>query len=227
MKNSIKLKHNSLLEKLIDKPEELSVLIKVAFYINEVSGVVKKDFIGAKQSVINNLVLWGLLIDEEGMLMLADKKVVDITLKKKPEIAIKLDLKLLSEVKAQEVPKEDLKAYDIAESFRKLFLNNLESIKARTVNIDNAKYGKWVKPIKLMLSVDKVSVEDFRVVWRYLDKHSFWLDKVQSTEKLRLKFQIIHSQIKGDETRKSGGSKNSGNVSTEYVESVFRDLQSE
>lgn len=225
MKSSIKLKHGSKLQGLLKKPEELALLIRIAFEQDEETGFAK----GIKQSgALSNLLMSGLVKQTEEGVGVVDKSVVEITLRKKSAKELKLNRIKLAEVKKEDVPKELQKPYEIAKSFRDLFKHNLETLGVRTNNVDSATFEKWVTPIRLMLTEDEVTMEQFREVWKFLKGHKFWSDKVQSTQKLRDKFETIHGQIKGDERRKQEqGNSGTGNVSAEYASQVLRDLQSE
>lgn len=225
MKNSIKLKYGEKLEKLLEYPDEFTTLVKIAFNTDEKTGEASKEAFTSHKKAIDNLILWGMVIQEGNSFKIRNKKIIDITLKR----AVKkkaLNTTLLTEVNLSKVPLNEQEYFNIALSFRELFFDNLKSINARTVNIEKATYDKWVTPIRLMIENDKITTNQLREVWRFLKGHSFWSANVQSTAKLREKFQTIHSQIKSHE-RKESNSKNAGNVSSEYLEGVLKDLQSD
>lgn len=201
MKKSIKLKHGDELERLIKYPEELALLVRIAFQMDEELGYAKKgNLFPIKTKVLDNLILWGLVSLKNDGVAITSKKVVDFTLKKAPEREA-LKLMKMSEVDLDDVPDEEKEFFTLAEHFRKMFGANLKAINARTVNIENAKYGKWVDPIRLMMETDMVSTEQLREIYKFLRFHHFWSANVQSTEKLRQKFQTIHTQLRKDESK--------------------------
>lgn len=201
MKKSIKLKHGDELERLIKYPEELALLVRIAFQMDEELGYAKKNkLFPIKVKALDNLVLWGLVSVKDDGFAITSKKVVDFTLKKAPEREA-LKLMKMSEIDVDDVPEEEKEFFTLAEHFRKMFEANLVAIKARTVNIENAKYGKWVDPIRLMMETDMVSVDQLRDVYKFLKFHPFWSANVQSTDKLRQKFQTIHTQLRKDESK--------------------------
>lgn len=228
MKNSIKLKHGDELGKLLKYPKELAGIITIAFFLDEDLGFSSFDnleIVAIEQGVIDNLILWGFVSESKEGYSITSKKIIDITLKKAPEKDV-LKSKRMCDLEKNDIPADELEYFKIAQSFRELFLGNLKSIKARLINVERATYGKWVDPIRLMMQNDDVTVEDLRDVWKFLDKHPFWSANVQSTSKLRDKFQTIHSQLKRD-GKQSVSKKAGGNVSSNYLEGVIRDLQSD
>lgn len=227
MKNNIKLKYNDVLKKLLNKPRELATLVFIAFHQDDDNGWLKTANLELNQEALENLIMWGLVKTGEGCIGIANKKVIEITLKKKPQQAIKLDGKLLVQVKSNEVPEGHLDYFKAAVAFQQMFKANLHSLKINTKNVEQAKYGKWVGAIRLMVEADGVTMNDIREAWSFLNGHDFWAGNIQSTPKLREKFQTIHSQIKSDgskkRTHKKGGDRT---VSKEYVEQIIDQLQS-
>ena len=139
MKSSIKLKYNETLKKLIDRPSELAIVVKIAFYMCEKRGYADAKIFDTKSSAFNNLLTWGLIALEGGAVYLTNKKVVDITLKKK---TARLDhsATLLSDVDEFEVPVEELQYYKIAKAFQDMFRSNLEvKKKKKMLNKQNNK----------------------------------------------------------------------------------------
>lgn len=205
--------------------------MQIAFNTDEETGEALVDFPEKWTGEIGALVILGLLEHKDYKIFkLTNKKIVDITLKKAPS---KNEIDNQNLMGAENVPDDLVKYYEIAKAFWDLFFVNLKSINGRLYNLENAKFGKWVNPIKLMIETDGVTEEQFREVFKFLKKSEFWKDKVQSTQKLRDKFNTLYNQLKSDEQRDSNNNGQSGvngkrkqTVSTEYLEEVFRDLQS-
>lgn len=227
MKKSIKLKYSKELAEIIQEPVLLAILVQVAFNMNENTGKALISIPEKWRKNIRTLVVMGLLEHtnyEE--FNLTNKKIIDITLKKKPN---KAEVDNQSLINAKIIPKDLVKYHDIAKAFWELFYSNITRIGGRVYNLENAKFNKWVTPIRLMIESDGITTEQLREVFRFLQKSEFWRDKVQSTQKLRQKFETLYNQIKSNEQKntKSGNSNSrKTKVSTEYVKRVFKDLQS-
>ena len=105
---------------------------------------------------------------------------------------------LLSKIKISDLTEKEKKYFDISVLFQKLFIKNLEEKNSPTKNQQNAKFGNYVTPIRLMIENDEVTHEQFRIVYDYLGsiEGEFWKPNILSTKKLREKFQtlILQSQ---------------------------------
>lgn len=229
MKSSIKLKYGKELAEVMQDPILLSIVVQVAFNMEEETGEAVIEFPREWRSKIGILVVSGILEHTDYKIFsLTNKKVVDITLKRKPS---QTDISKQDFRGAEIIPAEVREYYDIAKAFWELFYHNLTSIKGRVVNLERAKFGAWVDPIRLMVENDGVTLEQLREVFKFLQRSEFWKDKVQSTQKMREKFNTLYNQLKSDEKRgnNAGNGSNGGrktNVSTDYVKRVFNDLQS-
>lgn len=230
MKSSIKLKHGKELAEIIKNPIRLAILVQVAFNTNEETGEAIINLPNEWSEEVGALVILGLLDHRDfKVFWLTNKKIVDITLKKTPSKS-EIDNQDFRDAKI--IPSEVASYYEIAKAFWDLFYANLTSINGRLYNLENAKFSKWLDPIRLMIENDGVTTDQLREVWQFLKKSDFWRDKVQSTQKLREKFNTLYNQLKSDEQRvnKTGANGGSGSrktkVSTEYVTRVFNDLQS-
>ena len=118
---------------------------------------------------------------------------------------------LMSEIKISESGHDifegdkNLKNYfQIAESFRQLFIKNLEEKNSPTNHQENAKFKSYVDPIRLMIEKDKVTKEQLKVVFSFLQspEGNFWKSNILSTEKLREKFsQLIMKSKEGSKSK--------------------------
>jgi len=229
MKNSIKLKHGKELERVMKEPIKLSILVQIAFFLDEDKGLSNVTFPPAWEEEVGTLIFWGLIArDRAGNYRFLNKKVIDLTLKRKP-IKHTLQNQPLSG-EGVVVPRDLVDYHKITLSFRDLFLDNIKSIGGRVDNIERAKFGDWVTPIRLMIEADKITVNQLREVWGFLREEEFWKDKVQSTSKLRQKFSTLYNQFKANEKRdkikREQNSKSKGGVSTGYLRGIYEDLQS-
>lgn len=108
---------------------------------------------------------------------------------------------LLSEIKISDVEISQVIYFEIALAFQKLFIKNLKEKNAPAANQEKAKYKAYVDPIRLMMTVDKVTKEQITKVYKYLGsiEGEFWKSNILSTSKLREKFQqlLLKSQENG------------------------------
>lgn len=228
MKNTIKLKYGEKLEQLLDRPGLLAILIKVAFLMDEKTGLVPasefdEDNDPILHEEIKEMILMGLLKRDGDNLLIPDKKVIDVTLKRKPAKPTYYN-ELLKDVNRGEIDEEMLVCYDIAIAFYSRILDNLKFAKLRYHDVEQAKCGKWIETIRLMMEKDKVTRDQFMIVWKYLDKHSFWTPNVRSVPQLRgKKFENIYSQA----IQKNGkhSEKRGTKVSGDFIQGLARKLQ--
>lgn len=143
--------------------------------------------------------------------------------RRKSSFKRKLNNDLIKDIIAENVPQNERQYFEIAHSFWLLFKQNLEQNNILTNYLYTAKYSQWVTPIRLLITKDGANIEHLREVFQYLRTNEFWQTKIQSTQKLREKFQTIHSQIKTNETRNQNSQTK---VSADYFQSVLKDLQS-
>jgi hypothetical protein len=122
-----------------------------------------------------------------------ESKVKESKVKSKKEI---LDKSLLSEVKTSDVPKELLEYFQIATTFQKLFIKNLNERNAPIKNQAAAKFEAYVTPIRLMLTDDGVTREQIRTAYEFLKspEGDFWKANILSTKTLREKVQKLIAQ---------------------------------
>ena len=108
---------------------------------------------------------------------------------------------LLSEIKISDVEISQVIYFEIALAYQKLFIKNLKEKNAPAANQEKAKYKAYVDPIRLMMTVDKVTKEQLTKVYKYLGsiEGEFWKSNILSTSKLREKFQqlLLKSQENG------------------------------
>ncbi len=124
--------------------------------------------------------------------------------------------KLISEIKISDVPASDFEFYQIANAFHQLFEQNIKESGGTLKNIQAAKYSKWVSPIRLMIIKDKIKKEDIQLVFKFLQNDEFWKPNVQSTQKLREKFNTIIGQAK-----RNGNTKKKSGLSPEFIANIY------
>ena len=123
-------------------------------------------------------------------------------LKEFKEIKKPIKNTLLSEIKISDLEDEKIKKYfEIAEAFRNLFIKNQKERGAPISNQEKAKFKNYVDPIRLMIEVDEVTIEQLTKVFKFLDstEGEFWKPNILSTSKLREKFTNLI--MKSNESR--------------------------
>lgn len=98
---------------------------------------------------------------------------------------------LLSEIKISDVPEDLIPFYNIAISFQKLFISNLNEINLKNTSPEKAKFLDYVTPIRLMYKIDKRTDVELREIYTFLKKDIFWKKNILSTSKLREKFETL------------------------------------
>lgn len=98
-------------------------------------------------------------------------------------------------VKGKEIePKgNDIQYFRIAEAYRRIFIKNLTEKQAPCANQRNAKFSTYVNPIKHMIEIDEVSIDQIRDASNYLKSKEgeFWKSNILSTKKLREKISVL------------------------------------
>ncbi len=80
--------------------------------------------------------------------------------------------------------------------FQKLFIKNLKEKNSPTSTQEKAKYKNYVDPIRLMFDVDKVTQDQVKQAYEYLNslEGAFWKKNILSTETLRKQIQKLTIQ---------------------------------
>ena len=197
----MKIKTNKAFKDLLNHPEQLAEFFKIA--------------IGEKSSKNEHTEK----LEEKGLIINGEVSDGSIVVKRKQKEVID---EMLVNINASELQDPEKSYFIMAHEFQKMFCQNLVNIKARTKNVEEAGW-KWVDAVRLMITVDDISIDDLREVYKFLKGHKFWSSNVQSTMKLRDKFQTIHTQMKNDANSKT---KQTSTVSDEYKTRVASELQS-
>jgi len=124
--------------------------------------------------------------------------------KEKVKVEDKIKSKILTEVVTSDVPPNEVLYFDIALKFHAAFRQVIVNAKGSTKTIDRAKYRTWVDPIRLMIENDGITREQINVVGKYVIEDSFWRGNIQSTSKLREKFDKLIVQANEQRNRKNG-----------------------
>jgi len=126
---------------------------------------------------------------------------VNVTVNEKEKLKI-LNSFLLSEIKISNdsnflnfgnhivsISEKEKVNFKTAIWFQKLFIKNLKEKNSPTATQEKAKYKNYVDPIRLMFEVDKVTQEQIKQAYEFLNsiEGEFWKQQILSTSKLREK----------------------------------------
>ena len=114
---------------------------------------------------------------------------------------------LMSEIKISDVPKAQIDYFNVANAFYQLFIQNAIDLDVRWSHLDKLTFTKCVTPIRLLATRDNRTRDEMLLVFELLKKDLFWKQNIQSTEKLREKFdQLITKATNYGKTEKRGAS---------------------
>lgn len=107
-------------------------------------------------------------------------------------------------------------------SFWELFKSNLlEAGINKTTLLDKATLEKWRVPVKLMMEKDSRTVTEFTEVFKFLKTNAFWKKNIQSTEKLREKFERLLVEAR----QKPESKKDKPLIEPHHAERIARNLR--
>ena len=124
----------------------------------------------------------------------------------KEKVKLKIDSFLLSEIKISndnnffefgnnkiEANENQIINFKTAVWFQKLFIKNLKEKEAPTIHQEKATYKNYVTPIRLMFDNDKVTQDQVKQAYEYLNslEGEFWKKNILSTSTLREKISQI------------------------------------
>jgi hypothetical protein len=98
---------------------------------------------------------------------------------------------LMSEIIISDVPQDQIDYFNVANAFFQLFQQNAIDLDVRWVHLDKLTYKRCVTPIRLLATSDNRTRDEMLLVFDLLKKDLFWKQNIQSTEKLREKFDQL------------------------------------
>jgi hypothetical protein len=120
----------------------------------------------------------------------------------------------LSELKDSDF---DQKEYlEITLAFWELFKRNLKEKGISTARIEKAN-GKWIDSIRLLIEIDKYTMDDLREIFKFLQVNEFWKTNILSTSKLREQFEKLLLNARKNEQQ---GIKKEGCTPSELAEVI-------
>lgn len=120
-------------------------------------------------------------------------------------------LSLMSNANASDVSDLNKEYFEISKAFYELFKNNADKLDVKWSHLDNAKADNFIQPIRMLIESDKRTIEDLRLVWKFLQSDEFWMPNIQSSNKLRKNFDQLITKAK------QNGKQNTAN---NYIESI-------
>lgn len=118
---------------------------------------------------------------------------------------------LMSNANASDVTDLNKPYFEISKAFYQLFKNNADKLEVKWSHLDNAKADNFIQPLRLLIESDKRTIEDLRLVWKFLQADEFWMPNIQSSAKLRKNFDQLITKAK------QHGKENTAN---NYIESI-------
>lgn len=98
---------------------------------------------------------------------------------------------LMSEIIISDVPQEQIDYFNVANAFYQLFQQNAIDLQVRWAHLEKTTYKKCVTPIRLLATSDNRTRDEMLLVFDLLKKDLFWKQQIQTTEKLREKFDQL------------------------------------
>lgn len=103
---------------------------------------------------------------------------------------------LMSEANASNVTKKNVKYFEIGKAFYDLLEWNSGLLDVEWVHLKKISAKKFLDDIRLMFESDGRTMEDARLVWKFLQHDEFWMKNIQSAKKLREKFDQLITKSK-------------------------------
>jgi hypothetical protein len=111
---------------------------------------------------------------------------------------------LMSEAKASDLSEVNKPYFEIAKAFFDLFNKNASDLGVTWLHLNKTKCNDFVDPIRLMILTDKRKTDDIRAVWEFLKHDDFWKPNIQTSKKLREKFDQLITKSKTNGNSKTG-----------------------
>ena len=123
---------------------------------------------------------------------LEEKEKEEVQVKEEEEEEVTFDKNsLMSEIIISDVPQEQVDYYNVANAFYQLFKQNAIDLQVRWAHLEKTTYKKCVTPIRLLATNDNRTRDEMLLVFDLLKKDLFWKQQIQTTEKLREKFDQL------------------------------------
>lgn len=121
------------------------------------------------------------------------KKPVNVTVNVTDNVNVKdkVSNSLMSEIEISDVPQDQIDYFNVANAFYQLFQQNAIDLDVRWSHLNKLTFKRCVTPIRLLAKTDNRTRDEMLLVFDLLKKDLFWKQNIQSTEKLREKFDVL------------------------------------
>lgn len=103
---------------------------------------------------------------------------------------------LMSEANASNVTEANKIYFPLAEAFYILFKKNESALDVKWNHLKKCTAKNFIDPVRLMIEIDERSEADIILVGNFLKADEFWMPNIQSTSKLREKFDQLITKAK-------------------------------
>ena len=110
----------------------------------------------------------------------------------------------MSKAKASDLSEVNKPYFEIAKALFDLFNKNASDLGVTWLHLNKTKCNDFVDPIRLMILTDKRKTDDIRAVWEFLKHDDFWKPNIQTSKKLREKFDQLITKSKTNGNSKTG-----------------------
>lgn len=111
---------------------------------------------------------------------------------------IKNNKLLMSEANASNVSDLNKHYFTLAHAFYELFKKNQDVLGVKWNHLKKCPAKKFIDPIRLMIEVDERTEEEIVEVGNFLKTDEFWMPNIQTTSKLREKFDQLITKCRND-----------------------------
>lgn len=134
---------------------------------------------------------------------------VEVEVEYETEYEIKKETKktLMSEANASDLSEKNRPFFEMANGFYLLFKQNASDLNVNWLHLKKAKAEEFTNHIRLMIEQDGRDLEELREVWGFLKKDQFWKENIQSTKKLRDKFDQLITKARNNGKQTNGRTK--------------------
>lgn len=115
---------------------------------------------------------------------------------KKREEKKKVDNILMSEAKASDLTEKNQPYFKLASAFYQLFLHTSKELDVDWLHLKKCSAEDFTNHVRLMIEVDGRKEEEIIIVGNFLKKDDFWRQNIQSSKKLREKFDQLVTKAK-------------------------------
>lgn len=107
---------------------------------------------------------------------------------------------LLSQIAEADLEEPTKTYFKVALSFHEMFKKIATEAGGSINQLSKAK-GTWIDDIRMMIEIDKISIENIRRVWHWLQTNDFWKKNIQSTANLRKQFNKLIIEVNHERTK--------------------------